>query len=107
MERRTEDEIDELIRYSTEDVSIGGTRRVGTVRASRKELRRHFGEPSGGYPKTTYHWAIRFPDGTVATIYDYHKSNRHASEDETVKWSIGGKNAEAAELLEFLGLEVK
>jgi hypothetical protein len=106
MERRTEDEIDELTRYETDGVGIGGTRRVGTVRASRKELRRHFGEPSNGYPKTTYHWSVRFPDGTVATIYDYRQSNRHASEDETVKWSVGGQNSDAIELLSFLGLDV-
>ena len=105
MELRTEDSIDEITRRDTENVNIGGTHRQGTVTASRKELRRHFGEPDTGYPKSTYHWQVRFGDGTVATIYDYYGSNRHVGEDEDVEWSVGGRSEEAIELLQLLGLE--
>lgn len=107
MERRTEDRIDELFDYETDGVGIGGTRRVGTLKASKKELRRHFGEPSTSYPKSSAHWQVRFADGTVTTIYDYRESNRHAEDTETVEWSIGGQGEGSVELLKILGLEVQ
>lgn len=107
-----EDRIDELVEpeatQADEDVGFRGTRRVGTLRStSRKELRRHFGEPDGPFGKITYQWVVRFPGGTVATIYDYHKSNRHVSEDKPVDWNIGGRDSEAVELLSYLGLNAE
>lgn len=107
MELRTEDSIDELANAETEDVDISGTRKQGKLFASIEEIRRQFGEPDTGYPKSTYHWQVRFPDGSVATIYDYYSKNRHVSETETAEWSVGGRSIEAVELLEFLGFDVK
>ncbi len=107
MEPRTEDAIDELARRTTEGVDIGGTSRQGTVTASREELRLQFGEPDTGYPKSTYHWQVRFADGTVATIYDYYGSNRHVGKEEDVEWSVGGRSEDAVELLQFLGLDAE
>jgi len=103
MDEGMDDPIDETI--ETEDVGIGGTSKQGTVKASIKDLRQHFGEPSTGYPKSTFHWQIRFEDGTVATIYDYYSSNRYADEDENVEWSVGGHSKEAINLLNYLGFE--
>lgn len=100
------DEIDEItLRTAGGDVNIGGTRKQGVVEASFEELKRHFGEPSTGYPKCTYHWQVRFGDGTVATIYDYYGSNRSVAEDETAEWSVGGHSEAAVELLQLCGLE--
>jgi hypothetical protein len=105
---RNVDEIDEIFDYDTQEVSKAGTSRVGTLRnTSRRTLRRHFGEPDGPYGKVTYEWTIRFPDGSVATIYDYHQSNRHVGEDDPVDWSIGGRSEEAVELLGYLGLDTE
>lgn len=107
MERRTEDAIDEITRRTTEGVDIGLTNKQGVLTASIDELRRHFGEPDTGYPKSTFHWQVRFADGTVATIYDYYESNRHADSGEQVQWSIGGRSEDAVEILQFLGLDAE
>lgn len=105
---QTVDEIDELVlNFETEDVNISGTGRIGTLRASRNEIERQFGKPSGSYPKTTYHWQAEFPDGSVIRIYDYYGQNRHADADEKVEWSIGGRSAQNAKLLSILGFEVE
>lgn len=109
---RNADEIDEfLLDRSTqadERIDIGGTSRVGTLKdTSRKELRRRFGEPDTCFPKSTYHWQVRFPDGTVLTIYDYYSSNAHADDEEEVDWSIGGRDSDAVELLQYLELNAE
>lgn len=105
---QTVDEIDELVlNFETDEVNIGGTSRIGTLRASRNEIERQFGKPSGSYPKTTYHWQVEFPDGSVITIYDYRKQNRYADSDEKVEWSIGGRSARNVKLLSILGFEVE
>ena len=109
MERRTEDLIDRNVatQADDEDIDFGGTHRVGTLQdTSREEITRHFGEPEGPFGKVTDHWQVRFPDGTVATIYDYNRSNRMIPDDEPTDWSIGGRNEEAVELLDLLGLNV-
>jgi hypothetical protein len=104
----TLDEIDEFVLdFSTDEVDIGGTHRFGTLEASRKEIARQFGEPDTGYPKSTYHWQVKFPDGSVVTIYDYRKRNRFADADEVREWSIGSRNASNAELLRYLGFDVE
>jgi hypothetical protein len=106
-EIRTEDKVDEIFDYDT-DVSRHGTRRIGTLKnASLQELRRQFGEPNKFGPKTTYDWSIRFPDGTIATIYDYNGKNRFVDSNENVEWSIGGHTEKAVEYLEWLGFETE
>lgn len=105
MDEGTADQVDEIARRETDGVDISGTFKQGTVNASLNELRRHFGQPDTGYPKSTFHWQVRFADGTVATIYDYYGSNRHVGEDEDAEWSVGGRSKEAVELLQFLGLD--
>ena len=104
----TVDEIDQFVLdFTTEDVGIGGTHRIGTLRASREEITRQFGEPDTGFPKSTYHWQVRFPDGSVVTIYDYRERNRFADADEIREWSIGGRDTGNVELLSFLGFDVE
>jgi hypothetical protein len=105
---KTLDEIDEFVLdFTTENVDIGGTSRIGTLKASRNELERQFGKPDTDYPKTTYHWQIRFPDGSVITIYDYRERNRFADGDDVREWSIGGRYASNADLLRYLGFDVE
>lgn len=106
MERRTEDVIDSITAAAdTDNVSIGGTSRVGRIKATRKELIQQFGEPDNNYPKSTYHWQIRFGDGTVATIYDYKGRNGYLDSDEEATWSVGGRTEDAVEILNILGFE--
>lgn len=105
---QTLDEIDELSTgIETNEVEISGTSRVGTLVASRKELTRQFGEPDYNFPKTTYHWQVRFPSGKVVTVYDYKEKNRFVDSDENVEWSIGGKSESVSDMFRFLGFEVK
>lgn len=107
-ELRTEDEIDELLDYNADLNDPSGTSRVGTLRdTTRKELRRHFGEPAGPFGKVSDHWTIRFPNGSKACIYDYRQRNRFAGDDEPRDWSIGGTSKEVVQLLKYLGLEAE
>ena len=39
--------------------------------------------------KVQVEWAIKFPDGTIATIYDYKQYN--VDPDDIDYWSIGGR----------------
>ena len=106
------DEIDEITLCTTQSdrrrINIGGTSRVGTLKdTTRNEIIRHFGEPDGPFGKICDQWAIRFADGTVATIYDYHKRNRSIPDDEETDWSIGGRSEDAVELLQYCGLDAQ
>lgn len=103
----TEDFIDELTRRTTEGVDFRGTSKVGTLRASRREIENLFGKPDTRMPKSTYHWSARFEDGTVMTVYDYYGTGRGVDADEEVEWSVGGYSEEAVTRLQFLGLEAE
>ena len=75
-----------------------GTGKVGELSSdwSADELNEVFGpaedtsETSDG--KTTMEWRIRFDDGAIATIYDWHG----------FRWSIGGRGKNVADRVEAL-----
>jgi len=73
----------------TDWTEANGTSLQGYVQAYYHQLVEVFGQPEGGGDKTTVEWALKFADGTVATIYDW-------KEDETpmgmYRWHIGGRN---------------
>ena len=82
-------------RYS----NTGGTSRMGELDGyHRDDIEKVFGPPVYDEPspdgKVQMEWVIEFPDGTIATIYDY-KQYDVATEDIDY-WSIGGHKPLAA-----------
>lgn len=81
---------------TTRVTDITGLTFQGAVTASYDELEAAFGPPRGGSPdgKTRAEWWLRFPDGCLATIYDW----RHREPVEDVReWHVGGHNSHALE----------
>ena len=69
-----------------------GTHLQGYIRAYYHELVEVFGAPEGGGDKTTVEWALKFEDGTVATIYDW---KEYETPMGSYDWHIGGKSKQA------------
>lgn len=90
--------------FTTDNVEINGTWLQGHLpNATRRELEAVFGEPQfwGEGDKVTTEWAIRFDDGTVATIYDWKRYEMGApAMDERITWNVGGKTPIAVERVE-------
>jgi len=75
-----------------------GTSLQGYVDVSYKELVAKFGRPSDGDGyKVDAQWAVKFEDGTVATIYNYKDGKNYNGRSGTPKtkirdWHVGGTN---------------
>jgi hypothetical protein len=69
--------------------AVNGTSLKGSVYTTYADLVETFGEPEAGGDKTTVEWALRFEDGTVATIYDW---KTYATPMGPYDWHIGGKS---------------
>jgi hypothetical protein len=80
--------------------SICGTHLQGYVKCSYQDLVSIFGEQNsnGDDYKTSCEWAIKFDDGTIATIYDWKQNKIYLGEDEGIhfskvtNWNIGGNS---------------
>ena len=73
---------------------INGTGLQGYAETSYEALVRAFGEPDRlDDGKVRVEWQLKFPDGTIATIYDW-KEYRIPVEQVKI-WNIGGKNQDA------------
>tara|TARA_X000001316_G_C895171_1_gene15432 strand:- start:200 stop:511 length:312 start_codon:yes stop_codon:yes gene_type:complete len=76
--------------YVTGDFDICGTSLQGTINTSYDRLVELFGQPlqlEEGDGKVQVEWAVKFNDGTLATIYDW-KEDKTAS--AVTEWHIGG-----------------
>lgn len=82
--------------FKTERFSTAGTSRMGELEdTSISDIEQVFGRPSltgSTDGKSQAEWTIRFPDGTIATIYDY---KQRVNVDDIRYWSIGGNNTMA------------
>lgn len=78
---------------------FSGTHLQGSFIATRNEITKVFGEPTGGDgDKVTTEWLIVFPDDTVATVYDWKRYSFGAPEpDEVYDWHIGGADYTAVD----------
>jgi hypothetical protein len=56
----------------TKNADTNGTYLQGYLLARFEDLEAVFGESAGAGDKTTQEWSLKFEDGTVATIYDWH-----------------------------------
>ena len=85
---------------------FNGTFLQGEIDCSYADLVKVFGKETrkgDGY-KTQAEWLIRFPCGTVASIYDYKQGKKYNGSDGISKtkvrdWHIGGRSFNAAELV--------
>ena len=84
--------------FKTGNFSVDGTSKMGDLEdTSVSEIEEVFGEPSwvgSADDKSQVEWIIRFPDGTISTIYDYKQYNTNV--DDVRNWSIGGNNLMSA-----------
>lgn len=88
-----------MIKINQNDINYSGTSLVGYVTTTYATLKKVFGEPITDFDKSTAHWNIQAPDGTVATIYDYKEYHTPLGE---YRWHIGGHSDRALLLVEFL-----
>jgi hypothetical protein len=76
----------------TTDADANMTSLQGYMPARYEELVAVFGEPTDSGDKTTAEWALKFEDGTIATIYDWKEYSTPMYE---YNWHIGGKSKQA------------
>tara|TARA_R110001592_G_scaffold71364_5_gene218227 strand:- start:153 stop:2051 length:1899 start_codon:yes stop_codon:yes gene_type:complete len=80
--------------FKTGNFNVMGTSRQGELDGYYKnEIEEVFGPPSwdqgSADDKVQVEWVIKFPDGTIATIYDYKQYN--VDPEDIDYWSIGGR----------------
>jgi len=70
-----------------------GTCLQGYIATTYDKLVETFGDPNGGPgDKTNSEWILKFPDGTIATIYDWKQS---VTPRNLYHWHIGGHNKDS------------
>ena len=85
--------------FETGNFNAGGTHRVGELDGIyKKDIEKVFGPPTwdqgSADDKVQLEWVVKFPDGTMGTIYDY---KQYDVEPEDIDyWSIGGRTNLAA-----------
>ena len=85
-------------------INIDGTGLCGHINATCAEIEDHFGPPEEGDYKTDWEWAIRFDDGTIATIYNWKNGPNYCGHDgyrlhQITRWNVGGHTSEAVRLV--------
>ena len=94
--------------FKTGNFNAGGTHRVGELDGIyKKDIEEVFGPPvweeGSSDNKVQVEWTIKFPDGTIGTIYDYKQYDLEP--DEIDYWSIGGRTGlEAYYVKKAMGL---
>jgi hypothetical protein len=84
-----------VMNFVTGDFDVVGTCLQGTVNTSYNRLVETFGEPTGFASddgKVQAEWAIKFNDGTLATVYDWKEDK---SMYDVREWHIGGHSQAA------------
>jgi hypothetical protein len=88
-------------------ISTDGSSLRGEVIATYKELTDLFGAPtSGDGNKVEAHWAVKFSDGTVATVYNWKDGKSYLGEQgkevkDITEWHIGGYGPSAPILVQL------
>lgn len=84
--------------HNETEVNTGGTSLLECITANYSDLKKAFGKPHGsdGY-KSDAEWEIVFPDGEVATIYNWKDGKNYCGRTGTPKtkitdWHVGGNN---------------
>ena len=85
------------------DIDVFGTGLVGRIDAAYQEIVDVFGEPQQFEAgKCDVQWNFLWPDGMVATIYNYKDGKNYLGDEGTATalirdWHVGGKTKEAAD----------
>ena len=92
---------------STDDVN--GTYLQGHVDTSYQTLLDKLPPPIDNYDdyKSDVEWALKFSDGTIATVYNWKNGKNYLGEDgleleEITEWNIGGHTEKAVEYINQL-----
>jgi len=92
-------------------VDINGTCLRGYKHATYAQLVDTFGPPTTGDDyKTDVEWHLLFPDGTVATIYNWKNGPAYCGDagtpiEELTDWNIGGNSGNALDYIQRILLE--
>jgi hypothetical protein len=90
--------------------SVNGSSLRGYVTTTFNKLVETFGAPCLNDPpseleKVTTEWILRFPCGTLATIYNWKNYGVDPAPNEDYRWHIGGHTSDCAALVQdALGL---
>jgi len=108
-ELESEKQMKQFKRLPSEVLDSSLSRKVNTLRTSRRILTQIFGEPDAVNSldnKVTTEWVIEIDGKTLATLYDYKRYELGAPGlDETYDWHVGGFNDEAYDELLAVVLE--
>ena len=95
--------MENFLTHNEKEINVSGSSLVGYVNTTYSKLVEKFNEPTNadGY-KIDAEWKIEFPDGEIATIYNYKDGkNYNGSEglevEEITEWHIGGFNDSVVE----------
>lgn len=88
----------------TSAAKLAGTSLQGVVNTSYEKIVDRFGEPGFWGPKggsRDVEWAIEFPDGTIATIYNWKSGPAYLGPEGTpikdiTRWNVGGDSKKSA-----------
>jgi len=88
----------------TRTKQTGGTSLKGHVTTTFNKLVAAFGNPCinegpSEWEKVTIEWCLCFPDGTIATIYDWKCYGWQPLGDKEWEWHIGGHSSAAVSLV--------
>jgi hypothetical protein len=85
-------------------IDIMDTSKQGTIEATCDQLVTAFGEPTEYKTgKVDFEWRIRFPSGTIATIYNYKTGPAYGvsmDPKQITHWSVGGHSADAVKAVQ-------
>jgi hypothetical protein len=83
-----------FMNYVTGNYNVTGTCLQGTINTSYDRLVDLFGEPTQleADGKVQVEWAVKFTDGTLATIYDWKEEKTVSAVTE---WHVGGHTQHA------------
>jgi hypothetical protein len=76
------------IKVNDNTSDINGTSLIGYVTTTYDNLVAQLGEPERDWDKSTAHWTVQAPDGTVCTIYDWKTGFTPTCE---YRWHVGGR----------------
>lgn len=95
--------MENFLTHNEKKINVSGTSLIGYVNTTYSKLFEKFNEPTNGDGyKIDAEWEIEFPDGEIATIYNWKNGKNYMGSegyevDEITYWHIGGFNNSVVE----------